>query len=112
MSTAAWSLSHKHCHFSHTWSLPHTDCAVTDLVIGGMDEDFEVSTTEVLDLETMEFTGYGPAMLAKRLGIAAVADDAGDRVFVLGGHHRSCEAALEAAAAQEETRVSTRRRRC
>jgi hypothetical protein len=55
-------------------------------VIGGRDEDdTSVNTTEVLDLETMEFTGHGPAMLAGRAGCAAVADDASGRVFVIGG---------------------------
>jgi hypothetical protein len=83
------------------------------LVVGGSDEDGgKVNTTEVLDLETMEFT-EGPAMLAGRAGCAAVADDAGDhRVFVLGGH-RSCEIeVLEAAAATQATITrATRRRR-
>jgi hypothetical protein len=71
------------------------------LVIGGAGTDnIRLDTTEVLDLETMEFTGYGPAMLEGRLGCAAVADDAGDRVFVLGGGYLSCEVeVLEAAAA-------------
>ena len=55
-----------------------------------------MKTTEVLDLETMEFTGYGPAMLAGRGGRAVVADDAGGRVFVLGGLERGIEV-LEAA---------------
>jgi hypothetical protein len=55
-------------------------------------------TTEVLDLETMEFTGYGPAMLAGRGACVAVADDAGGRVFVIGGRERGI-GVLEAAAA-------------
>jgi hypothetical protein len=89
------------------------------LVVGGYDEDeSEVSATEVFDLETMEFTGHGPAMLAGRGGCAAVADhDAGgeNRVLVLGGRSSSTgmEVLEEAAAAAQEdnTRVSTRRRR-
>ena len=62
---------------------------VRGCVLGGLDEKREeLNTTEVLDLETMEFsTGYGPAMLEEHSGCAAVADDAGgDRVFVLGGN--------------------------
>jgi hypothetical protein len=80
------------------------------LVIGGLDEDRKaVNTTEALDLETMEFTD-GPAMLTGRYGIAAVTDDAGDRVLVLGENDSKNEV-LKAAAAQEETRALTRRRR-
>jgi hypothetical protein len=72
----------------------------------------EMNTTEVLDLETMEFTGYGPAMLTGHLGCAAVADDAvGDRVFVHGGNgSREIEVLEEAATAQEESRATRRRR--
>jgi hypothetical protein len=81
------------------------------LVIGGSDKGgIQVNTTEVLDLETMEFTD-GPAMLAEREGCAAVADDAGDRVLVLGGYRTTEIDVLEAAAAQEETRATRRRRR-
>jgi hypothetical protein len=77
------------------------------LVIGGKDVN-HLNTTEVLDLETMEFTD-GPAMLAGRTGCVAVAD-AGDRVLVLGGP-RSCEIeVLETAAVQEEARATRRRR--
>jgi hypothetical protein len=84
------------------------------VVIGGSDDDdLEVNTTEVLDLETMEFT-EGPVMLAEREGCAAVADDTGDRVFVLGGSTGMDPSAgvevLEAAAAQEVTRATRRRR--
>ena len=67
------------------------------LVIGGVGEyGKRVNTTEVLDLETMEFTD-GPAMLVGRSGCAAVADDAGDRVFVLGGLRSVEVEVLEAA---------------
>ena len=41
-------------------------------------------TTEVLDLETMEFS-EGPMMLVERKALAAIADAAG-RVLVLGGN--------------------------
>jgi hypothetical protein len=57
------------------------------LVIGGVDDEkytLALSTTEVLDLETMKFTD-GPAMLTERAEFAAVADDAGDRVLSIGG---------------------------
>jgi hypothetical protein len=54
------------------------------LVVGGYDDGKKLNTTEVLDIETMEFTD-GPAMLTNRTGCAALADDAGDRVLVLGG---------------------------
>ena len=70
------------------------------LVMGGIfpdDDGVKRNTTEVLDLETMEFTGYGPAMLAERRGFAAVADDAGGRVFVLGGGLERGIEVLEAA---------------
>jgi hypothetical protein len=81
------------------------------LVIGGMDEDdTKMSTTEVLDLETMKFTGDGPAMLAGRAGFAAVADDAGDRVFVLGESLDTEAEVLEAAAVQATTRATRWRR--
>ena len=85
------------------------------LVLGGTDEGgFETKTTEVLDLETMEFTD-GPAMLDEREGCAAVADrDAGgDRVFVLGGASIAGMEVLEAAAAAagETTRATRQLRR-
>jgi hypothetical protein len=78
------------------------------LVIGGSSTDnTRLDTTEVLDLETMEFTD-GPAMLAGRLGCVAVADDAGDRVLVLGGN-KGREIEVLEAVAQEEPRASRRR---
>jgi hypothetical protein len=80
------------------------------LVIGGRDEDeAEVNTTEVLDLETMESTD-GPAMLAECSGRAAVTDDAGDRVIVLGGSFDIGVEVLEAAAAQNKIRATRQRR--
>jgi hypothetical protein len=67
-------------------------------VIGGFGSDYEtLNTTEVLDLETMEST-EGPTMLAERAACAAVEDDAGDRVFVLGGYCSVEVEVLEAAA--------------
>jgi hypothetical protein len=83
------------------------------LVIGGFDEDkSKVSTTEMLDLETMEFTD-GPAMLAERGGCAAVADDAGGfRVFVLGGGPRGGDDFTEAEVLEAAAARATRRRRC
>jgi hypothetical protein len=69
------------------------------LVIGGLGPDraIRLKTTEVLDLETMEFAD-GPAMLAEHAGCAAVADDAGDRVLVLGGRRSVEIEVLEAVA--------------
>jgi hypothetical protein len=69
------------------------------LVIGGSDEGgVKLNTTEVLNLETMEFT-EGPTMLTGRTECAVfVADDAGDRVFVLGGDRSVEVEVLEAAA--------------
>jgi hypothetical protein len=81
-------------------------------VVGGYDDHSkEVNTTEVLDLETMEFTGYGPAMLAQHIGCVVFADDAADRVFVLGGNINTEIEVLEATtAAQDDYTRATRRR--
>jgi hypothetical protein len=81
------------------------------VVFGGADDDdSELRTTEVLDLEMMEYTDW-PRMLALRSGCAAVADAAGDRVFVLGGSCSDKVEVLEAAAAAQEITRATRWRR-